>query len=1060
VTLTDRALANRTTVLFAVVAAAILGFQAWSTLPRESFPDITVPVVVVTTIYPGAAPAEVERQITDRLERELRGLADVKRLSSVSSESASVVTIEFESGTEVDFARQKVRDRVDLARADFPSDVEEPLIQEVNFSDIPILQINLAGELGPVVLKQLAKNLRDDLETIPGVLRVDLVGGLDREVQVDIDPERLRLYGLSLEDVITAVRAGNLSIPGGELEVGDSTFAVRVPNEVDDPRTIADFAIEARDGRPLFIRDVARVSLGFEDRASIARIDGRESIALAIQKRTGANLLAVADAARAEVELHRASWPTGLEVVFLGDQSEDVEMMVTDLQNNILTGLVLVVVVLMTALGLRNASFVGLAIPLAMLMTFVVVELAGFTLNTVVLFGLVMAVGMLVDNAVVVVENIYRHMQQGRGRLEAASLGTRQVGTAILVSTLTTVAAFAPLLFWPGVVGDFMKYLPLTVSIALAASLLIAFTVNPVLCAAFMTAPKRDRRNADDDPDAVGADDESGGSRAGRAVILAYRRSLDFALRRRSLVVGLTLLTFVVVVMLFGRFNHGVEFFPETEPRQIVVDLDLPPGTALDRTDAVTRELERRLAGLPDVRVIAASVGAGSQADFGGSAQGGQAARARLLIDLIPRKERSISSFVTMDEVRRRVAGIPGATLDVSRPAEGPPVGDPVSIEIRGDDFETLGQLADRIRALIEDIPGLVSLDDDFDLARPELLLRVDRVAAARAGLDPGKIAADVRTAVNGTDASTWRRGDEDVDIVVRFAESRRRSVADLEAITLVNEAGVQIPLSTVAAIERNQALTAITHKELKRVVTVTGRVTSPELAEPVRAEARARIEAEPSLVPAGVTVAFAGQSEDEDEAKAFLSKAFLWALLLVAALIVGQFDSLAVPFIVMTSVVMSMIGVLLGLLVTGLPFGIVMTGLGVISLAGIVVNNAIVLLDYGEQLRARGLPRAELVRLTGERRLRPVLLTAVTTALGMLPLATGVDIDFVNFTIGTGGESSQWWQGLAVAVIFGLGVATFLTLILVPVLYDLLLERRERRVHRGVGLGDDTNPV
>ncbi len=339
-------------------------------------------------------------------------------------------------------------------------------------------------------------------------------------------------------------------------------------------------------------------------------------------------------------------------------------------------------------------------------------------------------------------------------------------------------------------------------------------------------------------------------------------------------------------------------------------------------------------------------------------------------------------------------------------------------------------------------------------------MLRVDRVAAARAGLDPGQIAADVRTAVNGTDASTWRRGDEDVDIVVRFAEGRRRSVADLEAITLVNEAGVQIPLSTVARIERNQALTAITHKELKRVVTVTGRVTSPELAEPVRAEARARIEADTSLVPPGVTVAFAGQSEDEDEAKAFLSKAFLWALLLVAALIVGQFDSLAVPLIIMTSVVMSMIGVLLGLLVTGLPFGIVMTGLGVISLAGIVVNNAIVLLDYGEQLRARGLPRRELVRLTGERRLRPVLLTAVTTALGMLPLATGVDIDFVNFTIGTGGESSQWWQGLAVAVIFGLGVATFLTLILVPVLYDLLLERRERRVHRGVGLGDDTNPV
>lgn len=1047
-TITERSLANRTTILFLAIAAVLLGWSAWQELPRESFPDITVPVVLVTTIYPGAAPAEVERQVTDPVERELRGLADVKRLSSVSSESASVVSIEFESGTDVDFARQKVRDRVDLARVDFPTEAEEPLIQEVNFSDIPILQVNLAGDVGPVVLKEFAEDLRDEIETLRGVLRVDVIGGLEREVRVEVDPDRLRAFDLSLEDVLKAVRVGNVAIPGGELEVGPSTYAVRVPNEVVDPAEIADFAIEARGGRPILVRDVARVHLGFEDRASYARIDGRESVALAIQKRTGANLLAVADAVKATVANQQASWPLGVEATFLGDQSTDVEMMVTDLQNNIISGLVLVVLVLMFAMGLRNAVFVGIAIPLSMLITFVVCDLAGFSLNTVVLFGLVMAVGMLVDNAIVVVENIYRHMQQGRGRFEAAALATRQVAMPILVSTLTTVAAFSPLLFWPGVVGDFMKYMPLTVSIALFASLLVAFTVNPVLCAMFMSV-RGHRVEAQVDPDDPVAEGTGVSGNAGARIVSAYRGLLDWALTHRATVIGATLLSFVVVIFAYGRFNHGVEFFPEAEPRQIVVDIDLPPGTSLDRTDSVLRDLEARLQDVPDLRILAASVGAGSQSDFGGNAQGGQSARGRILVDLIDRKSRSQSSFVTMEQVRERVAGVPGATIDVSRPAEGPPVGDPVSIEIRGEDFEVLGAVAARIRETIADVPGLVSLDDDFDLARPELLVKVDRVAAAKAGLDPGQIAADVRTAVNGTEASTWRRGDEDVDIVVRFSDERRRAISDLESITFVNEAGEEIPLVAVASISQSRALTAINHKELKRVVTVSGRVTSPELAEPARREALARIAAIPDLLPAGTSLVLAGQSEDEEEAKAFLSKAFLWALVLVAGLIVGQFNSLAVPFIVMTSVIMSMIGVLLGLVVTGTPFGIIMTGLGVISLAGIVVNNAIVLLDYGEQLIARGIARAEAVRLTGERRLRPVLLTALTTVLGLLPLATGFEVDFVNLTAGTGGESSQWWKSLAVAVIFGLGVATFLTLVLVPVLYDLLLERRERKAAR-----------
>jgi multidrug efflux pump subunit AcrB len=453
---------------------------------------------------------------------------------------------------------------------------------------------------------------------------------------------------------------------------------------------------------------------------------------------------------------------------------------------------------------------------------------------------------------------------------------------------------------------------------------------------------------------------------------------------------------------------------------------------------------------------MAAGSGAGSQAEFGGEG-GGSGNQGRITLDLYDRKDRGQSSFATMDEVRRRTAGEPGVVVEVKRPEEGPPVGAPLSIEIRGDDFATLGAVADQVQQAIADVEGLVSLDSDFDVARPEVIVRVDRTEAARLGLTTAKIAGTVRTAVNGTEASVYRYGDDEADVVVRLAEGARSSLEELSRLTVVTEDGAQVPLTAVGTLSTDSSLTSINHKDRKRVVTVTGDVTSPELAEPVRRETQARLAALPDLLPQGYRIDYAGQSEDEDEAKAFLSKAFLYAVLIVLALMVAQFDSLAVPLIIITSVVMSMVGVLLGLLITGLPFGIIMTGLGVISLAGIVVNNAIVLLDYGERLRRRGgLSRRDLVLTTGTRRMRPVLLTAVTTILGLIPLTTGYELDFHSFEFSSGGESSQWWKGMGVAVIFGLGFATFLTLVLVPVLYDLLLDFRERWARwRGTGGGE-----
>jgi len=1042
--LTKVSLGNRVTVFFLVVAAIFAGFRAWRTVPREAFPDIEIPFIIVSTIYPGAAPADVEEQVTDLLERELKGLDGMKELTSISQESASIITAEFLSGTEINDALQKVRDRVDLAKPDLPDDAEDPILQEISFSDIPIVQINLTGAVGPVVLKELAEDLQDELETLSGVLRVNLVGGLEREVHVDVDPQRLRLYGLALDDVVDAIRDENVSIPGGDMDLGTQSFAVRVPGEVDDPLHVAEFVIKAPGGQPVFIRDVATVSFGFKDRDSFARINGHESVALSVQKRFGANIVEVVDRVKEEVAGFETRWPVGVEATILGDQSKDIRMMVNDLENSILTGLCLVVVVLMFALNFRNALFVGLAIPLSMLLTFLAVQLTGVTLNMVVLFSLILAVGMLVDNAIVVIENIYRHMQGGEPRETAAIRGTQQVGSAILFSTLTTLAAFSPLFGWPGVVGDFMWYLPFTVSLALTASLLVAFTVSPTLARNFMRVRPKDRRQSTED--AVAG--EGWGGRLGSLIVRFYRRILTWALDHRTIVVAGTLAVFVGVVLLFAAFNNGVEFFPETEPRQIIIDVELPSGTRLEETDLVVQEIERRLADVPDLRVIAAGSGAGSQSEFGVSG-GGSSTNGRVMLDLLDREERTQNSFLTMGQVREISGGIPGVVIDVNRPSEGPPVGDAVSIELSGEDFATLGVISQRIRDSIGDIPGLVSVDDDFDLARPEIVVHLDRTQAARLGLTTANVAGTIRTAINGTEASKFRHGDEDIDITVRLQEGSRTSVADLKRLTVVADGGQQIPLSAIATVERSNALTSITHKDQKRVVTVSGKVTEPRLAEPVRQAVQKRVEVIPDLLPAGYAMAFAGQSEDEDEAKEFLSNAFLWGVMLVLALMVAKFDSLALPVIVITTVFMSMIGVLLGLLMMGLPFGIIMTGLGVISLAGIVVNNAIVLLDFGEQMGARGLPRRERLMETGLRRLRPVLLTAVTTILGLIPLSTGFEFDFRALRFSGGGESSQWWQTMGVAVIFGLAFATFLTLVVLPVLYDFLLQWREWRARK-----------
>ena len=1037
----DASLSSRSTVLFLMVALVLTGIFSYLTLPREKYPDIKIPILFVSTTYPGAAPTEVEQQLTHPLERELAGLTGVKKMTSKSMESVSLVSVEFVAGTNVDIALQRVRDRVELAKVDFPEDAEEPVLEEVSFSEVPILQINLSGNVGPVVLKQIAEDLQDEVETVSGVLSATLVGGLEREVQVDVDPRRLDLYDLALDDVKTAVEDENVSIPGGDIELGSQTYAVRIPGEVEDPKEIGDFVITSRDGKPIFIRDVAEVRFGFRDRGSYARVDGRESVAVTIQKRVGANIIQVVDDVKATVDILQEDWPAGLQVDYLGDASKEIHLQVKDLENSILSGLFLVLLVLMFALGLRNAVFVALAIPFSLLLTFVTLQLAGVTLNMVVLFSLVLAVGMLVDNAVVVIENIYRHMQDGTPRLKAALRATHEVDSAILVSTLTTVGAFSPLFVWPGIIGDFMKYLPLTVCIALVSSLVVAFTINPVLCSIFMrVGPAESDRDAAEDQEAA----KSRFDRWGERISESYRRLLAWSLDHRGLTLAGTLTVFLIGLGTFAAFNNGTELISEEKPKQIKVDIDLPPGSQIQRTNEIALLLESKLQELPDLRVMAASVGDGSQSDDFGDA-GSSPGSGRIVLDLIDREDWTQDSEKTLLMTREIVGSLPGVDLDVDKMTDDLPVGPPVSFEITGEDFAVLGSISQRIRKEIENIPGLFSLKDDFDLARPEVVVHVDRVEASRLGLTMANVAGTIRTAIHGTEASTYRQGDEAIDVTVRLAEPYRQSIDDLAGLRILGDFGAAVPLGSIATIERTSALPAINHKDRRRVVTISGQVTQANLAEPIRAEAERRISAIPDLLPPGYSIQQAGQQEEEMESRQFLLGAFTWAVIIVLALMVGKFNSVAIPMIIISSVLMSMFGVFIGLLVTQLPFSIVLTGVGVISLAGIVVNNAIVLLDYAEMLRAQGMPRRETLMTTGSRRLRPVLLTAVTTILGLMPLTTGIEFDFHAMALSTDSESSDYWRSMGVAVIFGLAFATFLTLVLVPVMYDLLWGLRDR---------------
>ncbi len=1077
----DTAVNKSITVMVLALIILVFGVYCYNVLPRESEPDITIPNVFVTTDYRGVSPEDMETVVTIEIEKKLKGLDGVKKIQSVSSEGLSSINIEFVTGTDIDQALQDVKDKVDEAKGELPTDLEnDPSVFEVNFSELPIVVFSMSGTSGLATLKEIADDLKDDIEAIPGVLEAEVTGGLEREIRVEVFPEKLAYYGLSIPTFQKILYSENQNTSGGAIRMGDGRFQLRVPGEFRTPSEIYGLVMGTHNGQPIYLKDLARVVDGFKEETSRSRLDGRSAVNIAVKKRSGENIIKISNKIDDLIAKRQPAWPSNTEIVKVMDKAKDIKLMVADLENNILSGLVLVVVVLFFALGLRNAFLVSLAIPFSMLLSFMVLYVMGITLNMVVLFSLTLALGMLVDNAIVIIENIFRYMEQGVSRIEAAKRATSEVAYPVIGSTMTTLAAFSPMLFWPGIMGEFMSYLPLTLIVTLSSSLFVALVINPALASFFMKLKKESDRPMAATAEEIEAAGEKPIEIKGK-LLKVYTTVLGFSLRRPFIVVGFS---FAILILLFQAWmltvgiEKPVEFFPDIQPKSMYVNVDVPEGADIDYIDRIMQRIEMVVAGVSEEELFSSASGNDGRYQQALSPKAHEKANGEIFsgpsdlnnikniyvkavtssaasifdanapnhvgIRFLDMEERNTSSSDTVDVVRERVKNIPGGRITVAMQEEGPPTGAPINIEIAGDNLQVLGNISKKIRSIISRIPHVKDIRDDFIEGTPSVKVVVDRQKAALFGLTTDIIGFALKTAYNGLDVSSFREGDEDYDITVQLPEENRRVTDVLRELMIPTPNGEMVPLSTLATVEYSGSIGDIVRINNERVVTVKANVDETKIPGPV-----ARVQAETLLkqfpLPPGHTVRFTGENEFQKESEDFLSKAFVIACFLIFLILVSQFNSVSQPFIIMTSVILSLGGAFLGLALFKQPFGIIMTGVGVISLAGVVVNNAIVLIDYINRLRERGLALKEAIISGGATRLRPVVLTAITTILGLIPMVTGVSFDFRNLTISWVSESSQWWQSMAIVVIFGLMIATFLTLIVVPTLYSLFTQMGEQ---------------
>ena len=1090
----------------------LFGVQAYQSMPKEQFPEVSLPTVYINTPYFGNSAADIENLITRPLEKEIKSITGVKDIKSTSMQDYSVITVEFVADLDLDDAVRKVKDAVDKAKSELPTDLDqEPTVLEINLSDIPIVTVNMSGNYPNEVLRSYAEFLEDKIEQLDEISEVELKGTMEREVKIDVDLLKMESMKVSFDDIANAIAAENMTMSGGELVNGDVRRAIRVKGEFVDASELENLIIKSENQRQIYLSELATVTYGFKDRTSIARADGFPVISLDVIKRKGENLLEAADKIAVLVADAKKSLPGDLTINLFNDQSINTRNEVANLENSIISGVILVVLVLLFFLGIRNALFVGLAIPMSMLMGILVLSMTGVTMNIVVLFSLILALGLLVDNAIVVVENIYRFMQEGYSAVEAAKYGAGEVAIPIIASTATTLAAFLPLAFWPGIMGEFMQFMPLTLIIVLTSSLFVALVINTVFTSRLMKVDAR-------------AEERSARVRKRNNVLIGavlmvftavafHFAGIQWARNLLGLVVGVTLLNFFFLrpasfyfqnrilplleqtydkfivfalrypvsifmstvgllffaVILLGIKQPKLIFFPAADPLYINVFVELPIDKDIEATNTLMGEVESRVSKVVAsygciVESVLSQIGENTADPNSPPEPGVTPNKGRLTIAFVPAQERGgVSTFDIMEEVREVVKSIPGVSISVDKNADGPATGKPINLEIQGEDIDQLALLSEDLIAYFNSkkIPGVEELQSDVKIGKPEVLVNIDREAARRYEISTYNIANTIRTAVYGREVSKYKEGEEEYPIVVRLAEEQRYDINALlnQKITFRNPANgqiAQVPISAVADVDYTSTYSSIKRKNLDRVITIFSNVVEGYNANEIIAEMDRWMQLYD--LPDGFTYEFTGEQQQQAEDMAFLNTAFLVALFAIFIIIVTQFNSLVSPFIIILSVLFSTIGVFLGYAFTGSDISVVFTGVGIISLAGVVVNNAIVLIDYTNLLIQRKMdelgvtnkylvPLADIkyaIEKSGATRLRPVLLTAITTVLGLIPLAIGFNFNF--FTLVTdldpkifiGGDNTAIWGPMAWTVIYGLTFATFLTLIVVPAMFWL----------------------
>lgn len=1111
--LTDVAVDNGTTVFLLGIMILIFGLYAYDQVPKEQFPEVDFPQVYINTPYFGNSAADIENLVTRPLEKELQSADGVKTIRSTSVQDFSVITVEFNSDEDFDDAVRRVKDAVDAAKPELPSDLDtEPTVLEINLSQLPIVSVNMSGDFPPEELRRYAEQMEDALEDVDGVSDVNLKGIQEREIEIAVDVRKMESLEISFQDIENAMASENLTLSGGEIVNDGLRRAIRVVGEYQDAAEIANTIVKNERQRLVYLRDIATVKFGYEEPKSIARANQSPVISLDVIKKSGENLLTTSDGVYATVEEVRKSMPKDLEITFFNDQSDNTRSEVKNLENSIISGVILVVLVLLFFLGLRNALFVGIAIPLSMLMGILWIWLTGVTLNIVVLFALILALGLLVDNGIVIVENIFRYMQQGEKGKLAAKYGAGEVAWPIIASTATTLAAFLPLAIWPGIVGEFMKYFPITLILVLVSSLIVALVINPVLASRLMRVDEK-------------AETKEGRAKKRNRVLLStlgmfllgglglaggqqwlvnlmiisvvvtlvyffllrpiafvfqdkflpwlenrYRNTIHFALRNYKLTLFGTFGILLLALSLTALKPPAVEFFPSADPLYINAFVELPLGADIEQTNEVTKLLESRVIQQLKpyeniVESVLTQIGENTSDPNAPPEPGITPNRARITISFVPFRDRGgVSTADVMEEIRQVVRGIPGVKVSVDQNADGPATGKPINLEVSGDDIDRLVTLGDEVINFInsQGIPGIEELSADIKIGKPELLVKVNREAARRYGISTAQVATALRTSVYGKEVSKYKLGEDEYPIFIRLDKQDRDRVERLldQRITFRDPSNGQIsqvPISTVASVEYTSTYSAIKRKDLERVITISSNLLEGYVANDIVPQIDAALQTYD--LPQGFSYEFTGEQQQQQEDVGFLLGAFVFALFLIFLIIVTQFNSLSIPFIILTSVLLSTVGVLLGYFFFGGTFSVVFTGVGIISLAGVVVNNAIVLIDYTnlllrEKADALGLEEVKKLDLEqirsaivegGSTRLRPVLLTAITTVLGLIPLAIGFNFDFFSFIatwdgkLFIGGDNTAIWGPMAWTVIYGLVFATFLTLVVVPTMLWVL---------------------